>query len=86
VAFFDYQRIRSDSRESAKTLNVDNPLGHATCLCLALWLGKGFFKDPMFPWISDVAGRDYPNSTERAKALFDYAQKRLVRLLQKDIA
>lgn len=61
---------------AAKVLGVPNPDGERLCLSLSLWLGVGFYKDPLYPWVRDVPEKE---RSERAKtlALNNYTAKRL---------
>jgi hypothetical protein len=78
---FPGQAIVEAAAGAARELAIDVPSGHDICFALALWLGTGFHRDPLFPWVREVPARVEGSARQRASALKDYALKRLQKML-----
>ncbi|MDO5642215.1 MAG: hypothetical protein Q4G26_07490 [Paracoccus sp. (in: a-proteobacteria)] len=63
------------ARQAARYLGVTQEEGERICLNLALWLGIGFYKDPVYPWIRDVPGKE-SGEAAKTQALRVYVDKR----------
>ncbi len=71
------QRIfPAQAQQAARYLMVSEGEGERICLSLALWLGIGFYKDPVYPWIRDVPGKE-SGEAAKTRALRVYVDKRL---------
>ncbi len=57
-------------------LGLRDPTAHGLCLALGYWLGCGFYKDPLYPWVRDKA------KAGDAQAIADYAKHRLTAQLR----
>lgn len=92
--FISYQFTDAERRIFPARTMLDNAVSDAQilglasgnesfglCLCLAFWLGAGFGRDPLFPWVRDIiAGIDDP--TARTRALKNYATKRQEKMIR----
>ena len=71
------QRVFPDhARHAARYLGVSSEDGERICLSLSLWLGTGFYKDPLYPWIRDIPSKEI-SERARTTALMKYTKKRL---------
>lgn len=46
------------------------------CVVLGYWLGSGFWKDPLYPWVKEIA------ATDGAQGVMNYALRRMDRQLK----
>jgi hypothetical protein len=73
------QALIKDAYTAAKTLQIESESGISLCFILGFWLGSGFYKDPLYPWVRAV-NADYGSGHQiglRIKNIADYAIKRL---------
>lgn len=70
------EAIEADAITSARTLQIDTPLGRRICLVLTFLLGCQFHADPLYPWIRDVTAKARKEGVLVDEALLAYAQKR----------
>lgn len=61
---------------ASRALKLPPKSGGAVCVLLSFYLGNGFYKDPLFPWVHDVM-TEKEWSDARAEELLNYALKRL---------
>lgn len=64
------------AQEAADGLGFKGPDDLKLCAALGYWLGGGFWKDPLYPWISKVSAAD------GAPGVASYALRRLDRQLK----
>lgn len=65
------------ARMAAFALDIDTEHGRAVCLALALWLGSGFWRDPLYPWVAAIPAGTAGGASEKAEALAAYATRRM---------
>ena len=61
---------------AAEGLGFEGPDDLKLCTALGYWLGGGFWKDPLYPWVSEMA------SSDGAPGVMNYALRRLDRQLK----
>ncbi len=70
--------LLSATDDAVQALSVDCDIGQTFCFAACALLGTGFYRDPLYPWIPEVAERASPHSPEgRMAALLPYAAKRI---------
>ncbi|MCU0911501.1 MAG: hypothetical protein MUE98_09210 [Rhodobacteraceae bacterium] len=67
---------------SAAALGLAGPQATALCLGLGFWLGTGFDRDPLYPWVRAKVDGAGPSPAARLAALEAYTARRLGRQLR----
>lgn len=67
---------------AAKELKIETDRGQKICTSLAFWLGAGFYKDPLYPWVADKTSDQNMTDDERIDNLKAFAKKRLMLQIQ----
>jgi len=66
------------SQSASANLEINDERFHTVSLMASAMLGHGFYKDPLYPWIRDLAKKDaHSMSDNRAESLQMYAVKRI---------
>lgn len=75
-----YPLLAQTARRAITELTLDAEKGQLFCLVCAAAIGHGFYRDPLYPWIPDLALKD-PGApaTFRTERLLAYANKRITR-------
>ena len=68
--------LASYGRKVSAGLKMEDAHGTNICALLGFWLGSGFYKDPLYPWIHDVIV-EHKSPSDRSHALYEYAIHRL---------
>lgn len=74
---FPEDEIMSAAYMAARSLGVQTTTGNALCFSLSLWMGTGFYRDPLFPWVRDIVAAAGDSVLQRERELTAYAKKRL---------
>ena len=73
----DHQKLYlSQAQASSEGLGFEGPEDMKLCTTLGYWLGGGFWKDPLYPWVSEMA------VSNGALGVMNYAIRRLDRQLK----
>lgn len=75
-----YPQLAQNARSAIAALTLDAQKGQLFCLVCAAAIGHGFYRDPLYPWIPDLALKD-PGAPAafRTDRLLAYANKRITR-------
>ena len=70
--------LLSATNNAVQALSVDCDIGQTFCFAACALLGTGFYRDPLYPWVTEVADRASACSPEaRMAVLLPYAAKRI---------
>lgn len=73
----DQQALYLQQAQAAvEGLGFEDPEGLKLCTALGYWLGGGFWKDPLYPWVPEMA------ASAGAPGVMNYALRRLDRQLK----
>lgn len=78
---FPINAMHDAAKVAATELGISNERGIAVCLSLSFWMGTGFHKDPLYPWVKDKAEAAGQGIDARCMAIHGYAHKRMRRQL-----
>lgn len=72
---FPMQPFLDQALDAAQVLKIDTEKGRLVAATLAFWLGTGFHRDPLYPWVQELcAGKS--TAQQRVEALRHFGIKR----------
>lgn len=71
------EKLINNGKIAAHELCIFSEEGIRICIVLSFWLGVGFYKDPLYPWVRDMLANNSASIDERIAELSVFAKKRL---------
>ncbi|MET3601899.1 hypothetical protein [Martelella mangrovi] len=83
IASDDVERkLCAAAREAGEALGLAGNRAEKACLAVGFWLGTGFYKDPLYPWIRDLTANRSLMPEDRLRIFVGYARKRLLSTME----